>query len=210
MYKRPNPVAQFMQTWRLELAAGGKCSAEVKIQRGIFQADVLSPLLFVIAMMAYNYILRKSPLDTNSENHKKISTTWCTWTESNFFLKPKKELKTLIQTLRIFSQYKGIEFAILVMKSVKRHITEGEELPNQVVIRTPEENETYKYLEILGIDTIKQVEIKGKKIFKCISEEPENYSRKTLWQEHCQRYNYLGCPPRKILGTILKVNQRRI
>ena len=43
----------------MELRAGRKCLAEVKNQRGIFQGDVLSPLLFVIAMMPLNHILRK-------------------------------------------------------------------------------------------------------------------------------------------------------
>ena len=46
------------------------------------------------------------------------------------------------------------------MESVKRHIREGVELPNQVVIRTPEEKKTNKYLEILETDTIKQAEMK--------------------------------------------------
>ena len=34
------------------------------------------------------------------------------------------------------------------MKSGKRHMTEGMELPNQDKIRTLGENETYKYLGI--------------------------------------------------------------
>ena len=34
------------------------------------------------------------------------------------------------------------------MKSGKRHLTDGMELPNQDKIRTPAENETYKYLSI--------------------------------------------------------------
>ena len=43
-------------------------------------------------------------------------------------------------------------------------MTEGVELPNQVVIRMLEEKETYKYLEILKADTIKQVEMKEKNL----------------------------------------------
>ena len=50
MYKIPNHVVQFiektMETWKVELTAGGKTLAEVKIQRGIFQGDALLPLLF--------------------------------------------------------------------------------------------------------------------------------------------------------------------
>ena len=50
-----------------------------------------------------------------------------------------------------------------VMKSGKRRITDGMELPNQDKIRTFGEKETfYKYLVILEADTIKQVEMKDK------------------------------------------------
>ena len=48
------------------------------------------------------------------------------------------------------------------MKSGKRHLTDGIELPNQDRIRTLAENETYKYLGILEADTFKQVEMKNK------------------------------------------------
>ena len=67
------------------------------------------------------------------------------------FVKNEKELETLINAVRIFSQDIGIEFcfercAMLVMKSGKRHMTDGMELPNHDKIRTLGENETYKYL----------------------------------------------------------------
>ena len=76
------------------------------------------------------------------------------------FAKNEKELETLIHTVRIYSQDKGMEFgiekcAVLVMKSGKRHLTDGMELPNQDKIKTLAENETYKYLGILEADTIK-------------------------------------------------------
>ena len=55
----------------------------------------------------------------------------------------------------------GIEkCAMLVMKSGKRHMTDGRELPNHDKIRTLAEKETYKYLGILEADTIKQVQMK--------------------------------------------------
>ena len=43
-----------------------------------------------------------------------------------------------------------------IMKSGKRHLTEGIELPNPVVIRNYREKETYKYLGIFETDNIKQ------------------------------------------------------
>ena len=44
---------------KLELTTSGKSLTEVKIQRGIFQGDALSPLLFVVTIMPINHIFRK-------------------------------------------------------------------------------------------------------------------------------------------------------
>ena len=81
--------------------------------------------------------------------------------------KNEKELETLINIVRIYSRDIGIEFGIekcvmLVMKSGKRHLTDGMELPNKDKIKTLAENETYKYLGILEANTIKQAETKEK------------------------------------------------
>ena len=70
--------------------------------------------------------------------------------------------------MRIYCQNRGMEFAIekcamLIMKSGKRHMTDGMELPNQEKIRMIGEKET---------DIIKQVEMK-EKIKKEYSGEPE-------------------------------------
>ena len=54
-----NFIKKIMKTWRAELTAGGRSLAEAKIRRGIFQGDALSPLLFIMAMMPLNRILRK-------------------------------------------------------------------------------------------------------------------------------------------------------
>ena len=40
-----------MKNWKVELMAGKKTLADVKIQKGIFQGDILFPLLFVMAMI---------------------------------------------------------------------------------------------------------------------------------------------------------------
>ena len=54
-----NFIEKTMQTWRVELIAGGRSLAETKIQGGIFQGDTQSPLLLIIAMMPLNHKLRK-------------------------------------------------------------------------------------------------------------------------------------------------------
>ena len=120
------------------------------------------------------------------------------------FAKTEKELETLIQAVRIYSQDIGMEFgiekcAMLIMKCGKRHMTEGIELLNQEKIRTLGEKETYTYLGILETDTIKQEEMKEqikneylmrmKKLF-----ENKLYSRNLIkgintWAVHIVRYS---------------------
>ena len=73
-----------------------------------------------------------------------------------------KQLETVTQTVRIYSQCKGLEIGIekctlLIMKSRKRYMTERMELPNQEKIRRLGEKE---YVQIA--DTIKQIEMKEK------------------------------------------------
>ena len=83
--------------------------------------------------MALNYILRKCTAGYKlSKSQEKINHM----NDIKLFAKNEKELETLIQTFRLYSQDIGIEFgidecAMLVMKNGKRHMIEGIELPNQ-------------------------------------------------------------------------------
>ena len=84
-------------------------------------------------------------------------------------------------------------------------MTEGIELASQKVIRMFREKETYKNLEILETDTIKQAKMKGK---NTISGERGNYSKSNNIAENLiKRLN--TCPhPFRILQIISKVNVR--
>ena len=63
IYKVSDEVPKIIEETKKKLESGidrrKKTLAEVKIQRGIFQGDVLSPSLFIIAMMSLNHILVK-------------------------------------------------------------------------------------------------------------------------------------------------------
>ena len=115
--------------------------AETKIQRGIFRGDALSPLLFIIAMMPLNHILRKCTAGYKLNRSQEKINHLMYMDDIKIFAKNKKELETLIHTVIIYSQDIGMEFgfekwALLVMKSGKRHLTDGIEQPNQDKIRT--------------------------------------------------------------------------
>ena len=112
-----NFIEQTMKTWRVELTAGRRSIAETKIQRGIFQRDALSLLLFLTAMMPLNHILRTYAAGYKlSRSQKKISHIMY-MDDVILFVNKVKEL-------RIYNQDIGMEFdidkcALLVMKGLQ-------------------------------------------------------------------------------------------
>ena len=89
-----------------------KTLAEVEIQRGIFQEDALSPLLFVIAMKPLNHVLRKCTAGYKlSKSQEKINHLMY-MDNIKLLVKNEKESETQIQTVRIYNQDIGMEFGI--------------------------------------------------------------------------------------------------
>ena len=66
-----------MEKRSIELTVGGKSLTVVKIQRGIFQEDALSLLLFEMVMMQLNHILKtcKDGYKLHNSQEKKKTTT---------------------------------------------------------------------------------------------------------------------------------------
>ena len=97
MYKILNQVILFiMKTWIVELTAEGRSLAEVKIQRGIFPGDALLPLVFVIAMMPLNHILKKCRAGYKLSKSQETINHMMYMDDIKLFVKNKKVLETLI------------------------------------------------------------------------------------------------------------------
>ena len=74
-------------------------------------------------------------------------------------------MESLVQTVRVFSKYIGMEFSIekcamLVMEKGKIVKSVGIELPNGKAIRSLQEDESYKYLGILEADKFLEKKMK--------------------------------------------------
>ena len=139
MYKISDEIINFiektMKTWRVELTTGGQSLIETKIKKTIFQGGTLSQLLFMIAMMPLNHILGKCTARYKFTILQEKINHIIYMDDIKLYAKIEKELKTLIHTAKIYNQDVGMEFdrekcAMLVMKSGKRHLTNGIELPN--------------------------------------------------------------------------------
>ena len=146
-----------MEKWKVMLCSGNSELGEVEIKRGIFVGDSLSPLVFVLALIPLSLILRKAKAAYEfSESKEKINLLLFV---DNLKLncQSEKVLDSLVQTVRVFSKYIGMEFgiekcAMIVMEKGKIVKSVGIELPNGKVIKSLQEGESYKYLGILKAD----------------------------------------------------------
>ena len=160
-----NLVKESTQKWNTELTAGGRTLGNVKIRRGIFQGDSLSPLLFVIAMIPLSLILRevKIAYDIGKRNGELNHLLFMD--DLKLFAKNEKQLESLIHTVRIFSDDIRMEFgltkcALLVMERGRLERSDGIEMPNGETMKSIDEGGGYKYLGILEADRIKHGEMK--------------------------------------------------
>ena len=51
-------IGKSMKNWKVELTSGGETLGEVKTNKGIFQRDSLSPILFIITLLPLSILLR--------------------------------------------------------------------------------------------------------------------------------------------------------
>ena len=129
--------------------------SKAKIQRGIFQGDALSPVLFIIAMMPLNHILRKCTAGYKLSRSQEKVNHLMYMDDFKLFAKNEKELESLIHRVRIYSRDIGMEFgiekcAMLVMKSGKRQLTDGMELSNKDKIKNARRKRNLQILGHLG------------------------------------------------------------
>ena len=117
----------------------------VNIRRGIFQGDSLSPILFVLCLIPLSALLNgmgdgyKLGNDRGKINHLLFMD------DLKLYAKNEKELDTLVQTVRIFSEDIGMGFGIqkcAMVKLIRGQIVEtsGIALPNGAEIRSLEQS----------------------------------------------------------------------
>ena len=90
-----------MKEWKTVLTSMGTELGEVKIKRGIFQGDSLSPLLFVVAMISLSILLRKEntgykfATDGKMVNHLFMD-------DLKLYERSKSDLDALIDLVKVF------------------------------------------------------------------------------------------------------------
>ena len=121
-----------MNSWNTLLTVNGQILGQVRIQRGIFQGDSLSPLLFVAALIPLTIILKQLGYQI-SKNTAKISHLLY-MDDLKLYGKSTAELESLLNSVRTFSNDISMEFgldkcATLAIIKSKVTGTQGMNLP---------------------------------------------------------------------------------
>ncbi|KAL1446040.1 hypothetical protein WDU94_012394 [Cyamophila willieti] len=153
-------LGEIMKTWKTKLIVNEQNenieTEYIKINRGIFQGDGLSPLWFCLALNPLSNILRKSnkgiPIKHNKEV-KYVLTHLLYMDDIKIYGKTERDLKTLLELTYTFSNDIKMEFGLEKCKT--QTILKGKQQTNRIEhqnmpdIEPMKEEDMYKYLGVL-------------------------------------------------------------
>ena len=121
--------------------------------------------MFVLTLITSSLILRKAKAAYEFSESKEKINHLLFMDHLKLYSQSEKGLSSLVQTVRVFSEDKGMEFGIekcgkLVMEKGKIVNSVGIELPDGKVIKSLQEGECYKYLGILEADKFLEEKMK--------------------------------------------------
>lgn len=146
-------LSNTMKHWKSTLSCNGSTLGTIDVNRGIFQGDSLSPLLFILAMLPLSYLLsRENSLGFRFGNFGEVINHLFFMDDLKLYAKSECNLKKLVDIVTVFSKDIGMEFGIdkcacLKIEAGVRKESNGIELPTGETIRDIENN-GYKYLGV--------------------------------------------------------------
>ena len=161
LYKVSPTIVKFfeksMATWRTVLKAGPSVIGMVSIRSGIFHGDVISPLLFCIALAPLSFSLEREKLGYSLREGPVINHLLY-MDDLKLFAKSEQQLETLVQITHNFSASMGIQFgfqkcASVIMQRGRQCSSSGITLPDGLIAAL-KPLECYKYLGIYEADSI--------------------------------------------------------
>ena len=149
-----------MKKWKLLLNSNESDLCEVGVNRGIFQGDSLSPLIFAICMIPLSLLLRKVKASFERGRKEFKLNHLFFMDDLKLFGKSVDQIDSLVQTVFKFSEDIGMEIVlkkcgVVILKKRKLVKFHGIHSPNQEIMKEVDEN-GYTYLSILELDKIKK------------------------------------------------------
>ena len=169
IYKVNTTIKEFlereMRNWKTELTSNGEMLGDVRIRRGIFQGDALSPLLFVMAMIPISSTLNRMKKGYLMEKEQPLISHLMYMDDIKLYAKNVEGMKSMANTLKTISEDIGMEFGLdkCAKMSIKHgKVIEGGHLPlfDGKAIRELDVEQGYKYLGIPQNDLAQKEEAK--------------------------------------------------
>ena len=159
-------ISNSMSKWKTCLTSNGQELGEVEINRGIFQGDSFSPLLFVIIMIPLTLILRDVKAGYSFGNNKPSINHLLFMDDLKLYGKSKEQISTLVDVVHKFSNDIKMAFgldkcAVIEMNRGKMVCNDGIVLPNGEEMKAIDET-GYKYLGVLQLDKILNQQMREK------------------------------------------------
>ena len=98
-----------IKQWNTDLTASNQRLGNVKIKRGIFQGDSLSPLLFVLVMIPLTLVLRQTKASYELKKGGKKINHLLFMDDLKLFAKNEDQIDNFVNTLIIFSEDNKME-----------------------------------------------------------------------------------------------------
>ena len=149
----------------VDLMFGSTLLGRVKIKRGIFQGDSVSPLHFIISLLPLSFLLNQQKLGYSLDCKDGPSFSHRLYMDDlKLYASSKEDMETLVHTTAEFSKDIKMEFGLDKCATVKiikgkKAVFEGISLPDGHQIDGLD-NEGYKYLGILESNAILHKEMK--------------------------------------------------
>ena len=124
-------IENSMANWSTLLTANGEELGQVKINRGIFQGDSLSPLLFIIIMLPLTIILRKEKLGYKfGGQNSQLINHLLFMDDLKLYADTEEHLGDLVRIVESYSTDIGMKFgldkcAVLTIRKGRRVACEG-------------------------------------------------------------------------------------
>ena len=163
-------IEQSMNHWKTNMTLvhkeGVLDTGPIRIKRGIFQGNSLSPLLFTMSLNPLSIELNKTKYGYQLDKQTKINHLFYV-DDLKLYGTNDNQLAGLINTVKHISDDTKMEFGLdkcakATFKRGKKVQAEGIQLNDNQVIQDLEQSETYKYLGMEEGEGLQHHEMKGK------------------------------------------------
>ena len=160
-----------MQCWKIQLLFSNNYYGDVSIQRGIYQGESLSLLLFVMVLMPLSTILNSTNRGFAVDKDRLVLNHLLYLGDLKLFAKSRSELDSLVKTVKLFSDAIHMRFGIekCATASISRGklvVSDDLVVTEDTVISAMNAPDSYKYLGVFELDQLKE-RLKDIIIAKC-------------------------------------------